>query len=354
MMKHAARILTLALAGCLVPAWAFAAPAQSSHGKVAPATAPSIAAPAIVAPAPRLAPALRADVTVNGEIITFGELIAGLDERQGALPAFRAPALGETGTIQLSRITEAARVNNLPDFASGNAAQVIVTRAARRITSSEIELAVKQAIEDRHGIDARALALMFDAAAPSLAVEPDLKQQIVVQDLSYDQRVRRVTAILAMPGSAAMRLKPLRIAGQFVETAEVVLPTRPVTKGETLASGDVTLERRPRDGSGTEFLSDLQSAIGKVVRRPVMPGQPLRASDVQRQEIIARNDIVTMVFETPGLVVSMRGRANEAGAVGDVISVQNLQSKKIIQATITGPGRVNANSAGANRVANAD
>ncbi len=118
------------------------------------------------------------------------------------------------------------------------------------------------------------------------------------------------------------------------------MPTRPLTKGETLASADVALERRPREGLSADTLSDIQAAIGKVVRRPMLPGQPIRATDVQRNEVIGRGDLVTMTYETPGLVVSMRGRANEAGGVGDVIAVQNIQSKRVLQATVTGPGRV--------------
>jgi flagellar basal body P-ring formation protein FlgA len=331
---------------------AIAAPAQSTHGKSVPQASP---APTLALAPPRVQlPSLKNDITMTGEVITFGDLVTGLDEASASLPAFRSPALGETGTIQVQRILESARINGLPEFTTGHAAQVIVTRMARRINSSEIELALKKAIEERHGVDARALALMFDNGAPSLAVEPDMTQQMVVQDLSYDQRVRRVTAILTMPGSAATRLKPVRVTGQFVETLEVVLPTRPVTKGETLASSDVTLERRPREGLGTDTLGDLQSAIGKVVKRAVMPGQPLRSTDVARQEIVGRGDIVTMMFEAPGLVVSMRGKANEAGAAGDVISVQNLQSKRVLQATISGPGRVTVNSNSSNRVATAD
>ncbi len=45
-----------------------------------------------------------------------------------------------------------------------------------------------------------------------------------------------------------MRLKPLRISGQMVETVEVVVPKRAIARGETLNAGDVIVERRPRDG----------------------------------------------------------------------------------------------------------
>jgi flagella basal body P-ring formation protein FlgA len=350
--------LAIFLAAALGPLPAMGQPGQSSHakspaGKPAAALQPAPAPAPVLPPAPQL-PTLRADVTIGGDLVTFGDLIVGLGPREAALPAFRAPALGETGTIQVARTVEAARLNNLPEIVTGSISQTIVTRAARRIGSGEIEQAVKQAVESRHGVDGRGLALVFDAGAPSLAVEPELTQPLAVQDLTYDQRQRRVSATLALPGSAATRLKPLRISGQLVETIEVVMPTRPLTKGETIASADVTLERRPREGLGSDTLGDLQAAIGKVLKRPMMPGQPLRAADVQRNEVIGKGDLVNMVYEAPGIVVSMRGRATEGGGVGDVVTVQNLQSKRVLQATVTGPGRVSVSPGAPPRIAAAD
>ncbi|MGL4727697.1 MAG: flagellar basal body P-ring formation chaperone FlgA [Bosea sp. (in: a-proteobacteria)] len=349
MMIKISTLLTAAITAALLgmPALAQAPSGQSSHGKSAAGKATP------VAPAP-IQPVLRSDVTIGGDLVTFGDLIAGLAPAQAATPAFRAPALGETGTIQAARIIEAAKLHNMPEITTGTIGQTIVTRAARRVGSGEIEQAVKLAVESRHGVDGRALALVFDAGAPSLAVEPDLTQPLSVQDLSYDQRLRRVSATLVLPGSATTRLRPLRISGQLVETIEVVMPTRPLTKGETLASADVSLERRPREGLGSDTIADLQAAIGKVVKRPMMPGQPLRAADVQRNEVIGRGDLVNMTFEAPGIVVSMRGRASEAGGIGDVINIQNLQSKRVLQATVTGPGRVSVSPGSAQRLASAD
>jgi flagella basal body P-ring formation protein FlgA len=343
-------LLAAALALGLAPAAAAQPAGQSSHAKGGQAKlAP--AAPAPVAPA---LPTLRSEATISGDIVTLGDLVANLPVAQGALPAFRAPALGETGTIQAARTIEAARMNNLPEIVTGAIGQTIVTRAARRVGSGEIEQAVKQAVETRHGVDGRGLALVFDAGAPTLAVEPELTQALSVQDMSYDQRLRRVSATLVLPGSAATRLRPLRISGQLVETIEVVMPTRPLTKGETLASADVTLERRPREGLGQDTLADLQAAIGKVVKRPMMPGQPVRAADVQRNEVVGRGDLVNMTYEAPGILVSMRGRASEAGGIGDVITVQNLQSKRLLQATVIAAGRVSVSPGSAPRLASVD
>ncbi|HEV2513579.1 flagellar basal body P-ring formation chaperone FlgA [Bosea sp. (in: a-proteobacteria)] len=309
----------------------------------APTPAEERAPAAATAAAARLK--LKADLTLSRDIVGFGDLITGLSPQDAALPAFRAPALGDTGTIQVTRIVDAAVKHGLlrdaQELDSQGVAQVVVTRAARRITGLDVEAAVKSALLERFGFDGRAFALLLDGGAPSVVVEPELTGDLAALDLNYDARTRRVTGRLTMPGSAATRLKPVRVSGQLVETAEVVVPLRTIARGETLKAGDVTIERRPRDAQFNDVLGEMKAAVGKVAKRALVAGSVLRSGDVQREEVVGRGEIVTIVYEARGIAISMRGRANEAGAIGDSIAITNIQSKRVLQGTVTGPGRVN-------------
>jgi flagella basal body P-ring formation protein FlgA len=298
-------------------------------------------------------PALRADITATRDILTLGDLISGLQPAVAALPAFRAPALGDTGTIQTLRVLEAARSQGVERVADGGHAQVVVTRAARRISVADIDAAIRKAVEERFGVDLRAFTLQLDQGLPAHFVEPDLEGVLAAQDIAFEPRSRRISAALVMPGSAATRLRPLRVAGQMIETVEVAVPLRALARGEILRAGDVMIDRRPREGLSTDVLSDPAAAVGKAARRAIAAGQVLRASDLQRQEIVARNEMVTVTYEAPGLMLTMRGRAQEAGAQGDIIAVQNVQSRKVLQAVVTGPGRVAVTGAVSGRVASA-
>ena len=60
--------------------------------------------------------------------------------------------------------------------------------------------------------------------------------------------------------------------------------------------------------------------------------------------IIQRNDTVTIVYEAPGFTLTLRGQAQEAGALGDTISVLNVESKRVVQGVVSGPGRVTVNT----------
>ena len=59
-----------------------------------------------------------------------------------------------------------------------------------------------------------------------------------------------------------------------------------------------------------------------------------------KPEVVQRNDAVTLIYEVPGVTITARGKAVEAGAEGDIVNVLNEQSKRTVQGVVTGPGRV--------------
>jgi flagella basal body P-ring formation protein FlgA len=60
--------------------------------------------------------------------------------------------------------------------------------------------------------------------------------------------------------------------------------------------------------------------------------------------MVGRNEAVTLIYQVPGIVLSARGKAMEAGREGDTVNVLNVQTKRTIQGTVTGPGRVTVTS----------
>jgi flagella basal body P-ring formation protein FlgA len=55
--------------------------------------------------------------------------------------------------------------------------------------------------------------------------------------------------------------------------------------------------------------------------------------------VIQPADVVTVTEQNDGVSLALQVKALGAGAVGEVISLQNLSSRKTIQAVVTGPGQ---------------
>lgn len=297
-------------------------------------------------------PVMKKDVVVARDVITLGDV---LDNAGSATDTavFRAPALGRSGTIQTARIAEAARAAGLPAIDTGLVSQVVVTRAARKIMKAEIEEALRKALAGRYGLSQADVNLTLEGGETAVYVEPEAAGELKVQDLVLDQRGQRLEATIAVTGSRSLVLKPLTVSGQVIDSIEVPILARGIARGEAVRASDIRLERRPRSEVAQSGFVDMGALTGRIARSTLQAGTLVRDADLAKQEVVAKNDMVSVTYESPGLQLAMRGKAMEAGGVGDAVLVQNLQSKRSLQGVVVGPGRVSVTLATPGPVASA-
>lgn len=85
------------------------------------------------------------------------------------------------------------------------------------------------------------------------------------------------------------------------------------------------------------LVTDARSIIGAKTKRALSMGQILTFQDLC---LVCKGDVVTIAIDDKGLAVSVSGIATEDGSLGDVIPVQNRQSKRTIRAEVVGVNRV--------------
>jgi flagella basal body P-ring formation protein FlgA len=120
----------------------------------------------------------------------------------------------------------------------------------------------------------------------------------------------------------------------------VAVLTRPLDRGEVIQEADVAVERRDRRTIGEGTVTDPLELVGLATRRPLREGDVVRPDHVEPPRVVRRGQLVTMVYESPGLALTARGRALADGAVGDAVSVINEQSRRTVDATVIGPDKV--------------
>ena len=123
-------------------------------------------------------------------------------------------------------------------------------------------------------------------------------------------------------------------------TRGLVTLSRSIDRGAIIRNDDVVVERRPRAQVGRDALTERDQVVGLAARTALQAGQFLRGDQLMKPLMVQRNESVTLVLQMPGIKLTVRGKAAEGGAEGDVISVLNEQSKRTVQGTVVGPGRV--------------
>jgi flagella basal body P-ring formation protein FlgA len=134
----------------------------------------------------------------------------------------------------------------------------------------------------------------------------------------------------------------------------MVAANAPIRRGDVLAMHQVTMAVAARDlqrgatldgdavswvPTGDDVVApgvivDEAGLVGRITTHQVRAGQPLRAFDVTRPVVIPKDKLVTIIYSTPVMQLSVRGKALEDGAAQQAIQVANANSKSVVLAEV--------------------
>jgi flagella basal body P-ring formation protein FlgA len=169
----------------------------------------------------------------------------------------------------------------------------------------------------------------------------------------YEPRSGRFDVTLEIANDDVSTPTQLRFTGRAIETVEAAVLTRDVERNEVLKSSDVVVERRAKAEVGNDATSR-DRAVGMQSRRQIRAGQALRIADLAKPDLVQRDQNVTLIFETAGIYLTVRGKALDGGTEGDVVNVLNLQSKRTVSGVVIGRGQVSISVAAPQLPSNAD
>ena len=118
---------------------------------------------------------------------------------------------------------------------------------------------------------------------------------------------------------------------------DVLTWARSITAGELIQPQDVVWAKAalaPADAP-----TDPDALVGLAAKRALRAGAPVAGRDVAAPQVVKANEIVTITYDNEGVSLSLQGKALSGGGVGETINVQNVTSKKTVQAVVTGPGQ---------------
>ncbi len=118
--------------------------------------------------------------------------------------------------------------------------------------------------------------------------------------------------------------------------ADVIVPARTIRAREIINPED--LVRKSGDINGA--ISNPKLIIGQEARVVLYAGRPIRPGDLRPPAIVARNDLVTLIFLRGSLRISTEGRALGRGSVGENIRAMNLTSRVTVSGTIQANGSI--------------
>ncbi len=138
-------------------------------------------------------------------------------------------------------------------------------------------------------------------------------------------------------------VKNMSIPVEVEALTDMVVALYPLPRGMVVEASDVSLQKRDLAEVSGKVSFNLDDVLGKRVRVPIRANMPVRGDYLEKVPLVKNGQMVTIVAENGGLRVTATGMARGSGAEGDLIMVQNMNSKKSVQARVIDAGSVAVN-----------
>lgn len=277
---------------------------------------------------------LNPHVLIQDGVIRLGDIFHGSGAFADRVVAY-SPRPGSRAVFDarwLKRVAMAFKMSWRP---SSIAERVIVERESQVISRSEVEnLLFERLVGDGEDSTSRAV-LANSSFRLDLPVGEDY--MLGVDQISFDPSTRRFSATLAWGNGKDERR---RVTGKLEQMVEVPVLTKRMMGGDLIREADLNWLEMPQARLARNAVTDASHLIGMAAKRTISAGKPISQNDVRRPKAISKGENVMMVLSTSTMRLTTKGKALEAGSVGDSIRISNSQTDTVVEGVITGPGQV--------------
>jgi flagella basal body P-ring formation protein FlgA len=297
------------------------------------AVLPLIALAAFGAIAPLSAASVRPNVVVEGDQVRLGDIFEDAGPKADVIVLY-APAPGRKVTLNAAWLAEVARIYKVAWRPLNQYDRTVVERAGNVISTGEITNVLRRELMTK-GMPAHHEIEMANRNL-EISVPLDVLAAVEVRNAAYNITTGQFSALLIAGGDSP---SAQRIILQGRTHAAIAVPVlrRSVDAGDLIRKDDIEIVYRREDQIGRDVIGDANRLIGRTPQFRLRVGEPVRAQDVRQPTLVKRNSQVLIKLEYGAMSLTVQGKALEDGSRGDMIRVENLQSNKTIEGTVSGP-----------------
>ncbi|MEI8396167.1 MAG: flagellar basal body P-ring formation chaperone FlgA [Rhodospirillaceae bacterium] len=277
---------------------------------------------------------LRPSAVVTGERIHVGDLFEGAGEADR--PVAPAPAPGQSVRFDAGYLARIAAAYHI-DWTPRSDSRITVSRANRTIGMEELRGPVTGALA-RRALGGR-LQVDFDNPGLQVIVPAGSSPVVTVENIYFNPSQPHFSTDVLI-GAGGPSPQRITITGQATLFMEIPVLIRRLNPGDVITRADIGWVEFNANQLVGEIAASETDLIDRTPRRGLAVNSPISLRDIQTQRLIARNQLVTMVLQTPTMLLTTQGKATQDGAKGEVIRVVNIQSNRTVDAIVSGPGKV--------------
>lgn len=287
---------------------------------------------------------IRESASVSSEAIRLGDVASISGEHSSLLDTLTVGKASRPGYTRLLLRDELLHFVKLPE---GVRESVKLTGSERcRVSSVGQEISLKD-VREKLLIDLSE-KLIWNSGSWEMAFRKEDTTLVTLWKGSYTVEVGELRNS-ALKGNVMIPVifhqgdlrERVTLQGELTVVEMVYVATRNLRQGETVSPSDYRREKMDISHLPYQPVVALEPGAEYRIRSGVIQaGAVLTENKIQKSRLVERGAPVTIVSKVGTASVVVQGRARQAGDIGDIISVENSTSRKIVRGTVIKPGVV--------------
>ena len=148
---------------------------------------------------------------------------------------------------------------------------------------------------------------------------------------------KNVSAAILKDGKEQGQVKmsgDLRLFGTVLNT------TKRLNRNDIIGNDDIVAKRQDISMLDAGLIQDPKQAVGQKLKISLPAGAVLYAQTVDAPSLVNRGERVTIMAKSQAIQITAPGEARNSGALGEMVRVKNLTSRREIQARVLSAGVV--------------
>ncbi len=277
-----------------------------------------------------LASSLRSDAVITGDYIKLGDIFDGTENADYVLGP--APAPGKDMVLNARTLYKIATALDVEWKPATSAEQIILRREAVVIPQDDITSALEEKIRD----DVKESFSISYMTRPSEIVLPaGTEDGFEITAFHFDVQKDTFNASIVAP-SAENPIKRTNVSGRVERLVSVPVLKNSLKNGDIIGALDIDYIELSKNKIASGVVMQESNIVNMTPRRTMASGKPILLNDLESPKMVDRGDLITLVFDDGIMYLTTKGKALQAGAIGDTVRVSNIDSDKNLQGVITG------------------
>ncbi len=260
------------------------------------------------------------------EEITAYDLVEAKNLNEDILAQLKQIKVGDKKTMRIEKMDLAKMLRSIrAHFILPSELKILRSKSA--VSRMEIERKIKNQIH-MNCIECD-IQVQVSSVPSNLATDWNL-------DLNVD--LTKNSAMIPIYSSQAQDKKGWVVA-DIKRYQKLPVLSRSVKVGDVISEDMLILEKR-LVAQVRDTVINMDSIIGMQVVRFLNAGQTILFSDLKKEQVVKRGQMVKAITGNSTFEVSISAQVEEGGSVGDVIKIKNLDSQKVFAAKVVDRGLV--------------